>query len=103
MSVSAEAIIRAALERGELDDLPYKGERIPLDEDQGVHPEDRLAFKVLKNANMVPPEVAAMRDISALREQLAATADPEERRRIGVEIAQKDAVLRLKMERNARR
>ena len=103
MSVSAEAIIRAAMERGELDDLPYKGERIPLDDDQGVHPEDRMAFKVLKNANMVPPEVAAMRDISTLREQLAATEDPEERRRLGIEIAQKDAVLRLKRERNARR
>ena len=103
MSVSAEAIIRAALERGELDDLPYKGERIPLDEDQGVHPEDRLAFKVLKNANMVPPEVAAMRELSTLREQLAVSSDAEERRRIGIEIAQKDAALRLKMERNARR
>lgn len=103
MSVSAEAIIRAALERGELDDLPYKGERIPLDEDQGVHPEDRMAFRVLKNANMVPPEVAAMRDLSALRELLATTEDAEERRRLGVEITQKDAILRLKMERNARR
>ena len=103
MSVSAEAIIRAALERGELEDLPYRGERIPLDEDQGVHPEDRLAFKVLKNANMVPPEVQAMRGLSALREQLSATSDPEERRRLGIEIAQKDAALRLKMERNARR
>jgi len=103
MSVSAEAIIRAAMERGELDDLPYKGERIPLDEDQGVHPEDRMAFKVLKNANMVPPEVAAMRGLSELRGLLAATEDPEERRRLGIEIAQKDAVLRIKMERNARR
>ena len=103
MSVSAEAIIRAALERGELEDLPYKGERIPLDEDRGVHPEDRLAFKVLKNANMVPPEVSAMRELSDLRERLAATPDPEQRRRLGIEIAQKDAMLRIKMERNARR
>jgi hypothetical protein len=103
MSVSAEAIIRAAMERGELDDLPYKGERIPLDDDQGVHPEDRLAFKVLNNANMVPPEVAAMRDLSALRQKWAAAEDLDERRRLGVEMAQKEAVLRLKMERNARR
>ena len=74
MSISAEAIIRAAVQRGELDDLLYKGERIPLDDDRGIHPEDRLSYKVLRNAGMVPPEVA-----------------------------QKDAVLRLKMERNARR
>jgi len=103
MSVSVEAIIRAAAHRGELDDLPYKGERIPLDDDRGIHPEDRLSYKVLKNAGMVPPEVAAMRELSDLREVMAATEDQEERRRIGVEIAQKDAVLRLKMERNAKR
>ncbi len=103
MSVSAEAIIRAAVQRGELDDLPYKGERIPLDDDRGIHPEDRLSYKVLKNAGMVPPEVAAMQDLEKLRALLAATEDPEEQRRIRVEIAQKDAVLQLNMERNARR
>jgi len=103
MSVSVEAIIRAAVERGELDDLPYKGERLPLDDDRGVHPEDRMSFKVLKNAGMVPPEVAAMQEISKLREAMNTTTDPQERRRIGVEIAQKDAVLKLKMERNSRR
>jgi hypothetical protein len=103
MSVSVEAIIRAAVLRGELDDLPYKGERIPLEDDRGVHPEDRLTYKVLKNAGMVPPEVAAMQELAKLRALLAATEDPEEQRLIRVEIAQKDAVLRLKMERNARR
>jgi hypothetical protein len=103
MSISAEAIIRAAVQRGELDDLLYKGERIPLDDDRGIHPEDRLSYKVLRNAGMVPPEVTAMQDLEKLRALLAATEDPEEKRRIRVEIAQKDAVLRLKMERNARR
>ena len=102
-SISAEAIIRAAVQRGELDDLLYKGERIPLDDDRGIHPEDRLSYKVLRNAGMVPPEVTAMQDLEKLRALLAATEDPEEKRRIRVEIAQKDAVLRLKMERNARR
>jgi len=103
MSVSVEAIIRAAVERGELDDHPYKGQPLPLDDDSGVHPEDRLAFRVLRNAGMVPPEVAAMREIADLRAVRAETEDPHEQRRIGTEIAQKDAVLRLKMERNARR
>ena len=103
MSVSADAIIRAAMERGELDNLPFKGERIPMDDDYGVHPEDRMAFRVLKNADMVPPEVEAMRVVGELRASLSDTSDPEERRRIGIEIAQKESVLRIKMERNARR
>jgi len=103
MSVSAEAIIRAALEKGELDNLPYHGEPIPIDDVQGVHPEDRLAFKILKNANMVPPEVEAMRALSVLRERLLTEEDTAERRRLGIEIAEKEAVFRLKIERSIRR
>ena len=38
-----------------------------------------------------------------LRQKWAAAEDLDERRRLGVEMAQKEAVLRLKMERNARR
>ncbi len=101
MSVSVEAIIRAAVERGELDDVPYKGQPLPLDDDKGVHPEDRMAFRVLKRAGMVPPEVAAMKELAELRTTMAQTDDPAERKRLGTEIAGKEAVLRLRMERNA--
>ncbi len=103
MSLAVEAIIRAAVERGELDDVPYKGQRIPLDDDSAVPEEERLAFRVLKNANMVPPEVSRMNELTDLREKHAGTTDPAERKALGKEIAQKEAGLRLRLERNSRR
>ncbi len=103
MLVSVEAIIRAAVERGELDDVPYKGQPLPPDDDKGVHPEDRMAFRVLARAGMVPPEVSAMKALAELRTTMALTDEPAEARRLGKEIAEKEAVLRMRMERNARR
>ena len=46
----AEQKIRAALERGELDNLPLSGKPLPL-EPRGLVPEDlSLAYKLLKDA-----------------------------------------------------
>lgn len=103
MSVSVEAIIRAAVERGELDNLPYKGQRLPLDDDSGTHPEDRLSHRILKNAGMTPPEVSTMKEIDRLRAVLAETDDVAVRRQVGTKIAYMESELRIRMERNARR
>jgi hypothetical protein len=75
MSTHVDAMIRAAIDRGELENLPYKGEPIPLDDDFNVPPELRMSYRILKNAGLVPGEVQAMRDIAALRDQLKAAED----------------------------
>lgn len=51
----------------------------PLDLGDGYEQtpaELRMAFKALKDAGYVPPEVETMRQIAALREQAAAATDP---------------------------
>jgi hypothetical protein len=68
--------IREALEAGAFDDLPYRGERIPL-EDESLAGEWALAHHVLKNANMVPPWIATdreIRDLLARRDAILARA-----------------------------
>ena len=55
-----------------------KGWGRPLDFGDGYEqtpPELRMAFKALKDAGFVPPEVEAMNQIAALRAQIEATAD----------------------------
>ena len=103
MSLSVEAIIQAAVQRGELDDLPYRGQRLPLDDDSGTHPEDRMSHRVLRNAGMVPAEVATMREIAQLRQALTETTDAAEKKRIGIQAAQKESAFRIRIEHNARR
>jgi hypothetical protein len=86
----AEKRIRDAMDRGEFDDLPGAGRPLELNEDPLVPPEVRMAYRVLKNAGIVPAEILQRREIADL-EALVATLDPGERR---LQALQKLALLR---------
>jgi len=87
LATIAERKIREAMARGELDNLPGTGKPLSLDEDlSGVPDELRMAYKLLKNAGFVPPEVELRKEIVSLREMLGTLEDDEQRRRIGREL-----------------
>src|ERR687887_1724575 len=71
----AEQKIAEAISRGELDDLPGAGRPLELDDDPLIPEELRLAYRILKNAGFVPPEVQALNEISDLERLLQAPAD----------------------------
>ena len=62
----AEQRIAEAIARGELDNLPGEGRPLELDDDSLVPEELRLAYRILKNAGFVPPEVETLNEIAAL-------------------------------------
>jgi hypothetical protein len=62
----AERRIEEAIARGELDDLPGAGRPLELDDERLVPEELRLAYRILKNAGYVPPEVEDLREIGQL-------------------------------------
>lgn len=64
----AERKIAEALARGELDNLPGAGSPLELDDDTLVPEELRAAYRILKNAGFVPPEVEALRNIAQLED-----------------------------------
>lgn len=77
----AEQHIQAALERGELDDLPGAGKPLPT-EDLAMVPESlRAGYRLLKNAGYLPPELEALREIRDAEDLLARIQDPGERDR----------------------
>jgi hypothetical protein len=67
----AEKKIEEALARGELDDLPGEGRPLELDDDVLVPEDLRLAYRILKNAGFVPPEVETLNEIAALERLVA--------------------------------
>ncbi len=75
----AERRIREAMEDGAFDNL--KGEGLPLIfEDETWIPEDlRLAYRVLKNAGCIPPELELRKEIINLRELINTIDDDKER------------------------
>jgi hypothetical protein len=62
----AEKKLLEAVSRGEFDDLPGAGRPLDLDHDPLVPEDLRLAYRILKNAGFVPPEVEALNEIAAL-------------------------------------
>ena len=75
----AEEQILAAIDRGELDDLPGRGEPLVLEDDSAVPEELRVAYRFLRNAGCLPPEMELRREIRQLEGLLQRIeADTEE-------------------------
>ena len=74
--------IREAQARGEFDDLPGMGAPLALDDDALVPEELRVAYRMLKNAGFVPPEIEAHREIREIEQLLHAAGDEVERTRL---------------------
>ena len=68
----AQRKIEEAIARGEFDDLPGAGRPLELDDDPLVPEELRVAYRILKNAGYVPPEVQALNEIAKRRGQTLA-------------------------------
>jgi len=62
----AEQRIAEAIANGELDELPGAGRPLALDDDALIPEELRLAYRILKNAGYVPPEVETLNEIAQL-------------------------------------
>ena len=60
-----ERLIREAQERGDFDDLPFRGERIPLD-DESAAGDRALGFHMLRNAGVAPPWIEVDKDVRRL-------------------------------------
>jgi len=71
----AERRIREAQENGDFDDLPGAGAPLALEDDALVPEELRAAYRLLRNAGFVPPELAARREIHELEQLLRSVTD----------------------------
>ena len=59
----AEARIQEAVDRGELCGLPGEGKPLQLDDDSAIPEELRAAYRILKNAGFLPPELQLRKEL----------------------------------------
>ena len=74
-----EQRIKEAMENGEFENLPGKGKPIPIEDDSHVPEDLRLAYKLLKNADCLPPELLEKKEILQMEDMLASVPDEKER------------------------
>jgi hypothetical protein len=75
----AENRIREAIAAGDFDDLTGKGQPLNLEEDSHIPVELRMAYKILKNADCLPPELELRKEVVQLQDLVAAMPDEAEK------------------------
>jgi hypothetical protein len=76
-----EQRIKEAQERGEFDDLPGSGEPLKIEDDSHIPEDLRLAYKVLRNADCLPPELELKKEIRQMEDMLEHIPDEREKYR----------------------
>ena len=77
-----ERRIREAQDRGEFENLPGSGAPLALDDNLLVPEDLRVAYRLLKNAGFVPPELSAYGEIRELEQLIQATDADDDRRHL---------------------
>jgi hypothetical protein len=75
----AENRILEAIEAGEFDNLRGKGQPLDLNDDRHIPPDLRMAYKILKNADCLPPELVLRKEVVQLQDLVAAMPDEAEK------------------------
>lgn len=78
----AERRIEEARERGEFDNLPGSGAPLELDDDALVPENLRVAYRILKNAGLLPPQLEPHREIREIEGLLQQVEDEDGRARL---------------------
>jgi hypothetical protein len=77
LQLIAERRINEAIQEGKIniDFESWRGKPLPLEDDGQIAPELRMAYKILKNAGFLPPEIETRKQIQQLEELIAASND----------------------------
>ena len=74
-----EERIRTAQRKGQFKNLAGSGKPLVLEDDRHIAEELRLAYKILKNADCLPPEVELKKEIERTEQLLGALEDATEK------------------------
>ena len=97
-----EQIIQDAIARGEFDNLPGAGKPIDLSAYFDTPEEVRIAYSVLKSADILPQEAELLKEITALKDAVDAEQNAAKKKRLLKALDDKRLAFNLLMERQKR-
>ena len=99
---SIEQKIRAAIERGDFDNLEGKGKPLDLDAYFATPEDMRMAFAMLKSNDFVPDEIEKLNELARLKELLKSCNDETERKTLTKKINELSLVITILLEQRKR-
>ena len=101
--IIAERRIQEAIKKGELDNLPLSGKPLPDDGLENIPTELRMAYKILKNAGLIPEELELKKTISSLNDLIKNCIDETEKTGLQKKLNEKQLRFNLLMEKRLNR
>lgn len=98
-----EGIIKAAMARGEFDNLEGAGKPLDLSAYFNTPEDVRMGYSVLKSNNFVPEEVEMLKEIADLKDEIKNCQDDEERADLTKQLHQKQLAVTIALEEYKRR
>ncbi len=77
----AEKRIKEAMQQGQFDNLPGKGKPLVFEDDSMIPEDLRMAYKILKNAGFIPPQLQTEKEIRQAVDLLENLEDEKQRYR----------------------
>lgn len=100
--IIAERKIREAIDRGEFENLPGYGQPLIPDGLENLPEDLRVAYKILKNAGILPEEMESRKEIVSLQNLIQACHDDAERSELTRKLNEKELRLNMIMEKRKR-
>jgi len=100
---SIEQKIRAAIERGDFDNLEGKGKPLDLDAYFATPEDMRMAFAMLKSNDFVPDEIEKLNELARLKESLKSCPDEPERMSLARKINELSLAITILLEQRKRK
>ena len=97
---SVDEKIEEAIARGELDNLPGKGEPLDLDAYFATPEHLRMGYSILKNADIIPEEIELLRQIEGLGKSLDSSITLTEKKALRQQFSEKLTNLNMRIEYN---
>jgi hypothetical protein len=96
-----EERIRNARDDGAFENIPGSGKPLRLSDDSGVPEDLRMAYKILKNAGMIPPEMELRKELLNLQDLIDQCQDRQQRDHYRARLALKQLEFDMTLERRA--
>lgn len=98
-----DAIIEEAMQRGEFENLPGAGKPVDLSAYFDTPEEVRLAYSILKNAEVLPQEAELLKEMTVLKDELNVCTEGTRKQELRREIEKRMLKYNLLIERSRKR
>lgn len=101
--IIAEHKIQDAIKNGVFDNLSGKGKPLKLEDLSSISPADRMAYTILKNAGVLPPEMEARKAIRELEEKINEINTDDDKINLRIKLSKMMTAYNIMMEKRKRK